>query len=215
MFLTATISKENIQRLIEDFDIGDYRLITTNKKLTIPENISITDNISADYVELKARLFDYLLEQDNLPTIVYCTTIACCNTTACYIRRSFNYYREENKRIPAASVGCLIEVCSKPQSKKKNNTPNEFFKLLHSKLTDKEKKHVLENFEDGTTKIINATTSLGMGVNMKNIKSVIHYGLPRSITEYVQKIGRCGRGGQLGNGVSLRAETGVNKYCYR
>ena len=54
-----------------------------------------------------------------------------------------------------------------------------------------------------------------MGVNIKNIKSVMHYGLPRSATDYVQEIGRCGRGGQPGNAILLRSKTEIHGPCYR
>ena len=53
--------------------------------MLIPDNITIIDDTSSNFTELKSKLFNYLLERDNLPVIIYYTTIACCSSTACYI----------------------------------------------------------------------------------------------------------------------------------
>ena len=42
-------------------------------------------------------------------------------------------------------------------------------------------------------KIVIATNALGMGVNLKKIRTVIHYGPPRHIDDFIQEIGRAGR----------------------
>ena len=90
--------------MIKDFSIDNCSLITANKKILIPDNITIIGDTSSNFTELKSKLFNYLLERDNLPAIIYCTTIACCSSTACYISRSFDYYKDNNKKIPAAST---------------------------------------------------------------------------------------------------------------
>ena len=40
-----------------------------------------------------------------------------------------------------------------------------------------------------------ATVALGMGVNLKGVNTIIHYGAPRSIDDYFQENGRGGRTG--------------------
>lgn len=48
-------------------------------------------------------------------------------------------------------------------------------------------------FADGKCKILVASDELGVGINLPNIRNIIHFGLPLSKNEYVQEIGRAGR----------------------
>ncbi|KAJ5146107.1 uncharacterized protein N7515_000671 [Penicillium bovifimosum] len=54
---------------------------------------------------------------------------------------------------------------------------------------------VLERFRANTTGVIAATSTLGMGLDIPNIRSVIRVGLPRSMLDFAQESGRVGRDG--------------------
>jgi superfamily II DNA helicase RecQ len=45
-------------------------------------------------------------------------------------------------------------------------------------------------------RIVVATTAFGTGINFSDIRIIVHYGLPSSLTEYMQNIGRGGRDGE-------------------
>ncbi len=49
------------------------------------------------------------------------------------------------------------------------------------------------HFAAGESKILVASDELGVGINLPDIRNVIHFGLPLSKNEYVQEIGRAGR----------------------
>ncbi len=57
----------------------------------------------------------------------------------------------------------------------------------------KENPSAYYHFADGKSKILVASDELGIGINLPDIRNVIHFGLPLSKNEYVQEIGRAGR----------------------
>ena len=59
------------------------------------------------------------------------------------------------------------------------------------------KNHISKNLSkpDGHIRISIATIAFGMGVNCKNVQSVIHFGPSKNIECYVQESGRAGRNG--------------------
>ncbi|MBQ2952783.1 MAG: ATP-dependent DNA helicase RecQ [Clostridia bacterium] len=55
---------------------------------------------------------------------------------------------------------------------------------------------VQDAFASGAIQVLTATTAFGMGVDIPDIRRVIHDALPDSITELVQRSGRAGRDGE-------------------
>ena len=63
-----------------------------------------------------------------------------------------------------------------------------------AKQTQREyKEYITENFRTGKTKIIIATKAFGMGIDIPNIRSVLHIGIPSSLMSWYQEAGRAGR----------------------
>ena len=48
-------------------------------------------------------------------------------------------------------------------------------------------------FADGKCHVLIASDTLGVGINLPNVRNIVHFGLPLSKSEYVQEIGRAGR----------------------
>ena len=48
---------------------------------------------------------------------------------------------------------------------------------------------------DGVVRVVFATVALGMGVNVKKVNTIVHYGAHRSVEDYFQESGRGGHGG--------------------
>ena len=57
--------------------------------------------------------------------------------------------------------------------------------------------YVLDEYQkvDSSSKVVIATCALGIGVNISDIRTIIHYGLASDIERYVKEIGRSGRYG--------------------
>lgn len=75
----------------------------------------------------------------------------------------------------------------------------------HSKLV-KDKNKVLEEFINKDNLITITTNALGMGINKKNLRFVIHLAITLSPEAYIQEIGRVGRDGLPASAILLYDE---------
>ena len=81
---------------------------------------------------------------------------------------------------------------------------------------DKRQKNEMK-FISGKKRIMVATTAFGMGVDVSDIRLVVHFNLPLSVIDYYQQIGRAGRDGEKSRCVLLYAredwELNANILC--
>jgi ATP-dependent DNA helicase RecQ len=68
--------------------------------------------------------------------------------------------------------------------------------VYHAGLTPAIRQRTQEEFLSGKLKIVVATNAFGLGVDKADIRFVHHMGLPGSLEQYVQEIGRAGRDGK-------------------
>jgi len=81
---------------------------------------------------------------------------------------------------------------------------------IHGDRTQREREDALRAFKTGKTPIIVATAVAARGLDIPNVKHVINFDLPSDIEEYVHRIGRTGRMGNLGLATSFFNEKNRN-----
>nr|AJW77404.1 pl10 [Alitta virens] len=81
---------------------------------------------------------------------------------------------------------------------------------IHGDRSQKEREEALRNFRSGKTPVLVATAVAARGLDISNVKHVINFDLPSDIEEYVHRIGRTGRVGNLGLATSFFNEKNKN-----
>ncbi|XP_040580938.1 LOW QUALITY PROTEIN: putative ATP-dependent RNA helicase Pl10 [Lepeophtheirus salmonis] len=74
---------------------------------------------------------------------------------------------------------------------------------IHGDRTQREREDALRRFRSGNTPILVATAVAARGLDIPNVKHVINFDLPSDVEEYVHRIGRTGRMGNLGLATSF------------
>ena len=74
---------------------------------------------------------------------------------------------------------------------------------LHGDLTQSERSSALADFKSGRCKILVATDLAARGIDIPHMPCVLNYDLPRSPADYVHRIGRTGRAGEVGLALSF------------
>jgi ATP-dependent DNA helicase RecQ len=73
----------------------------------------------------------------------------------------------------------------------------------HAGIEINKKREIQQGFIHDKYPIIAATNALGMGIDKSNLRFVIHFDFPGSITAYYQEVGRSGRDGLHADGILL------------
>lgn len=80
-----------------------------------------------------------------------------------------------------------------------------YFKTMfyHAGLSSEKRLEIEKQFYKSSDSVMCATIAYGMGVDKRDIKTVIHYDLSQSASDYLQESGRAGRDGSIVNAYVL------------
>lgn len=88
----------------------------------------------------------------------------------------------------------------------KSNFPETDIAFYHAGLPKAERKRIESRFFSSKDGILVTTCAYGMGVDKKNIRTVIHADLSQSTVDYLQESGRAGRDGKPAKAILLLSE---------
>jgi ATP-dependent DNA helicase RecQ len=81
---------------------------------------------------------------------------------------------------------------------------------FHGEMTAGERKEIIDKYKSNDINIIFATNAFGMGIDIPDIRVVIHYMIPESVEQYYQEIGRAARDGNVANAYLLYTNKNID-----
>eukprot|EP01040_Poterioochromonas_malhamensis_P000953 gene953-1010_t len=81
---------------------------------------------------------------------------------------------------------------------------------IHGDKSQREREEALKLFKSARTPILVATDVAARGLDIPNVTQVINFDMPSNIDDYVHRIGRTGRVGNIGHALSLMNEKNRN-----
>ncbi len=137
------------------------------------------------HVTFRWLLLELQVKRATLPkVIVFCRSI---NTCASLYKMFITELEEES-----------YEPCGTNPS-----IASRLFGMYHARVAEDDKKQILESIVDpnGKCRVLFCTTAFGMGIDVANIRTVIHFGPPADVDDYFQESGRGGRDGIESNAI--------------
>ncbi|KXJ11319.1 Werner syndrome ATP-dependent helicase [Exaiptasia diaphana] len=175
--LTATATKEVTRKTVEALGLkNNYMNIRVSPNRS---NIFLYKERTTNDLSCFSWIINSLREtkEKSPKCIIYCKRQVDCG----YLYRHFMQELGENAYVTNTS----------------HESKNSLIGMYHSKTLQKQKDRVINDAldEDGICRVVLATTALGMGINIPNVRYVIHYGPPKEMDYFAQEIGRAGRDG--------------------
>lgn len=81
---------------------------------------------------------------------------------------------------------------------------------FHGEMTAKERKEIIDQYKKNEINVIFATNAFGMGIDIPDIRVVIHFMIPESVEQYYQEVGRAARDGKVANSYLLYTNKNID-----
>ena len=174
LMFSATFPR-NIQMLARDF-LSDYIFLAIGRVGSTSENI--TQHVEYVEEEDKRSVLLDLLHTD--PTLTD-PSHPSPNLTLVFV---------ETKRAADMLCNYLVD----------NSFPAT---SIHGDRTQREREWALANFRSGKLPVLVATAVASRGLDIPNVGHVVNFDLPSDIDDYVHRIGRTGRAGNVGKATAF------------
>ncbi len=83
---------------------------------------------------------------------------------------------------------------------------------IHGGLTQSRRNKIMEEFHAGKISVLVASDVAARGLDIKNVTHIINYDIPKTDKEYLHRIGRTARAGEIGKAISLLSEQDYDNF---
>ncbi|KAF7685902.1 ATP-dependent RNA helicase DBP2 [Cucumispora dikerogammari] len=118
----------------------------------------------------------------------------------------------DNNQIQKTIIFCNMKrSCDDLESKLKYTKLNNVFAAaIHGDKTQQARDSVISSFKNDHYNILIATDVAARGLDVRDVKRVINYDMPQDCEAYVHRIGRTGRGNDVGVSITFFTDNDVN-----
>lgn len=81
---------------------------------------------------------------------------------------------------------------------------------FHGDMKAKERKNIIYKFKNNEIDVVFATNAFGMGIDIPDIRNIIHFMIPESVEQYYQEVGRAARDGNSANAYLLYTNKNID-----
>lgn len=83
---------------------------------------------------------------------------------------------------------------------------------IHGNRSQAQRERALNDFRDGKVDVLVATDVLARGIDISDVRYVVNFDVPAEPTDYIHRIGRTGRAGELGWAITFVTEQDVDEF---
>ena len=149
----------------------------------------IRTDIDSDFLTIITSLRDKAIHAPRI--LVYCQSLDTCSDLYAH----FHHELGDASYYPPGSP---------------HLSDYRLFGMFHANTPPYNKDVILKSLlvADGVVRVVFASVALGMGVDLRDVNNVIHYGAPQSVEDYFQE---SGRGGDVVVGKQCLLSTGSRR----
>ena len=219
------LNTKNIKMLVID-EADDVLAIGFRKQIKrifqeIPTDTQVA-LISATIPQDMANLFDILLKPDFISILIKDDQLTLDGIEQYYIDLDEQYKQSAIIDLyQFISIGQGIIYCNKKNKAdelKAVLTEKDFsVGLIHGDMLQRDRESIMNEFRNGTTRILITTDMLARGIDIQQVSLVINYDMPKYPQTYIHRIGRSGRYGRKGVAINFctRKEKNILNYIRR